>query len=56
MSPPGRPKPAGPLGHVPMKRTVEAEEPVGPVPLLCSSHTWHVTAAILPVDGGYIAG
>ena len=47
---------AGFLQHVPMRRVGEPEELAGPVVFLCSEAASYVTGAILPVDGGYLAG
>lgn len=42
------------LRHVPMNRTAQPQELVGPVAFLCSNAASYVTGAILPVDGGYL--
>jgi NAD(P)-dependent dehydrogenase (short-subunit alcohol dehydrogenase family) len=44
------------LAHVPMRRVGEPEELAGPVVFLCSDAASYITGAILPVDGGYLAG
>ena len=44
------------LTHVPMRRVGEPEELAGPVVFLCSDAASYITGAILPVDGGYLAG
>lgn len=44
------------LDRVPMKRVGEPEELIGPVVFLCSDAASYVTGAILPVDGGFLAG
>ena len=44
----------GYLRHVPMNRTGQAQELVGPVAFLCSNAASYVTGCILPVDGGYL--
>lgn len=44
----------GYLRHVPMNRTAQPEELVGPVAFLCSDAASYVTGCILPVDGGYL--
>lgn len=42
------------LQHVPLKRTGEPSELVGPVAFLASTVSSYVTGCILPVDGGYL--
>lgn len=42
------------LSRIPMRRTGEAEELVGPVVFLASDAASYVTGAMLPVDGGYL--
>ncbi|MFJ4156262.1 SDR family NAD(P)-dependent oxidoreductase [Pseudomonas sp. NPDC089752] len=42
------------LSHVPMGRTGEPEELVGPALFLSSSLASYITGAMLPVDGGYL--
>lgn len=44
----------GYLRHVPMSRTGQPQELVGPVAFLCSDAASYVTGCILPVDGGYL--
>lgn len=44
----------GYLRHVPMSRTGQPEELIGPVAFLCSDAASYVTGCILPVDGGYL--
>lgn len=44
----------GYLRHVPMNRTGQPTELVGPVAFLCSDAASYVTGCILPVDGGYL--
>lgn len=44
----------GYLRHVPMNRTGQPCELVGPVSFLCSNAASYVTGCILPVDGGYL--
>lgn len=44
----------GYLRHVPMSRTGQPQELVGPVAFLCSDAATYVTGCILPVDGGYL--
>lgn len=44
----------GYLRHVPMNRTGQPTELVGPVSFLCSNAASYVTGCILPVDGGYL--
>ena len=44
------------LNRVPMKRVGESEELIGPVVFLCSDAASYVTGAVLPVDGGFLAG
>jgi len=44
------------LNRVPMKRVGEPEELIGPVVFLCSDAASYVTGAVLPVDGGFLAG
>ena len=44
------------LARVPMGRVGETDELVGPVLFLVSPLSQYVTGAILPVDGGYLAG
>lgn len=42
------------LRHVPMNRTGQPQELIGPVAFLCSDAATYVTGCILPVDGGYL--
>ncbi|WP_347455192.1 glucose 1-dehydrogenase [Acinetobacter thermotolerans] len=42
------------LRHVPMNRTGQPQELIGPVAFLCSDAASYVTGCILPVDGGYL--
>lgn len=44
----------GYLRHVPLNRTGQPQELVGPVAFLCSDAASYVTGCILPVDGGYL--
>jgi NAD(P)-dependent dehydrogenase (short-subunit alcohol dehydrogenase family) len=44
------------MAHTPMGRVGEPEELVGPVLFLASDMSSYVTGALLPVDGGYLAG
>lgn len=44
----------GYLRHVPMNRTGQPQELIGPVAFLCSDAATYVTGCILPVDGGYL--
>lgn len=44
----------GYLRHVPMSRTGQPQELVGPVAFLCSDAATYVTGCIIPVDGGYL--
>ncbi len=44
------------LTRVPMKRVGQPEELIGPIVFLCSDAASYVTGAVLPVDGGYLAG
>jgi len=42
------------LGHVPMGRSGDAEELVGPALFLASSAASYMTGVVMPVDGGYL--
>jgi meso-butanediol dehydrogenase/(S,S)-butanediol dehydrogenase/diacetyl reductase len=42
------------LRHVPMGRTAQPEELIGPVVFLASQAASYVTGVVLPVDGGYL--
>ncbi|HEU4987087.1 MAG TPA: glucose 1-dehydrogenase [Rhizobiaceae bacterium] len=44
------------MAHTPMGRVGDPEELVGPVLFLASDMSSYVTGALLPVDGGYLAG
>lgn len=44
------------MAHTPMGRVGQPEELVGPALFLASDAASYVTGAILPVDGGYLAG
>jgi NAD(P)-dependent dehydrogenase (short-subunit alcohol dehydrogenase family) len=44
------------LAHTPMGRVGQPEELVGPALFLASDAASYVTGAVLPVDGGYLAG
>lgn len=44
------------MAHTPMGRVGQPEELVGPVVFLVSDMASYVTGAVLPVDGGYLAG
>ena len=44
------------MAHTPLGRVGEPEELVGPVLFLASDMSSYVTGALLPVDGGYLAG
>ena len=46
----------GLLAHIPMGRQAKADEIAGPVVFLCSDMASYMTGAIVPVDGGWIAG
>lgn len=43
------------LAHVPMGRSGDAEELVGPVLFLASPAASYMTGVVMPVDGGYLA-
>jgi meso-butanediol dehydrogenase / (S,S)-butanediol dehydrogenase / diacetyl reductase len=43
------------LNHVPMGRSGDAEELVGPVLFLASSAASYMTGVVMPVDGGYLS-
>jgi NAD(P)-dependent dehydrogenase (short-subunit alcohol dehydrogenase family) len=43
------------LRHVPMGRSGDVEEVVGPVLFLASSAASYMTGVVMPVDGGYLA-
>lgn len=42
------------FAHLPMRRTAQPEELVGPVVFLASPAASYVTGVVLPVDGGYL--
>ena len=44
------------LSGVPMGRAGTTDDIVGPVVFLASPMSAYVTGAVLPVDGGYLAG